>query len=189
MKMEELRFRITGVTPLLLNNGQMADPLNPMAKKLKAVTSKRNKTDADYEAMARLEWYGSLYVVNDRIVIPGANLEAMLLEAGRKFRKGKLVQAGVFCQEESPIIYDGPADIDELWTADQNRFTVGVKIRGSRVMRTRPMFREWSLEFTVNFDSQLLDEGEIEQIVVRAGENIGLGDWRPKFGRFTAQRI
>lgn len=188
-KFTELRFRITGVVPLLMHNGQMADPLNPLARKLKEVTSKRNKTIADYEAMARLEWYGSLYVQDDQVIIPGVNLERMMLDSARKRRKGKLVEAGLFCPEEYPLIYDGPTDIDELWESGDYRFTVSVKLKGGRVIRTRAIFRDWALEFGVVFDPRLLNEGEVVNFLEYAGDYIGLGDWRPRHGRFTVEKL
>ena len=54
--MNTLQLTIKGVSPLLLHNGQTANPLNKYARQLKAVSGKRNKTDEDFEAMAKIEF-------------------------------------------------------------------------------------------------------------------------------------
>lgn len=56
--MQELSFRIAGVSPLLMHNGRLVNPADEYARKMKEVSSKRKKTDADYEEMGRLEWFG-----------------------------------------------------------------------------------------------------------------------------------
>ena len=48
-------IEITGISDMIQHNGQLADPLNYFTKQLKAVTSKRPKTDADLEKMAEIE--------------------------------------------------------------------------------------------------------------------------------------
>lgn len=55
----------------------------------------------------------------------------------------------------------------------------------AKVMRTRPMFRHWSLKATAQFDPDVLNLRDIEEIAVDAGKLVGLGDWRPKHGRFS----
>ena len=58
----------------------------------------------------------------------------------------------------------------------------------STVMRTRPIFREWELEFTVHFMPDIVDEHSLDEAVEIAGKLIGLSDYRPKYGRFEVQR-
>jgi len=60
-----------------------------------------------------------------------------------------------------------------------------VRIQRARVMRHRPLLPEWRLRFTL----QVLDSGAVptetlQAILARAGETIGIGDYRPRFGRF-----
>jgi hypothetical protein len=54
-------YKLTGIRPLIMHNGRMADPLDPMAKKLKKLSGERKKTDATHEKMAEIEWEASLY--------------------------------------------------------------------------------------------------------------------------------
>lgn len=184
---QELTFKIKGVAPLLLHNGQLADPLNPYSKRLKAITSKRKKTDEDYERMAEIEWHGGLYVQDGKVVIPGNVIEAMLIESAKKTRQGPKAKAGLLCVDDFQLLYDGPADIEELWKDKNFRLTVPARVRNARVMRTRPRFAEWSLQFTVLYEPSLLNEEDVRGFVKRAGEIVGLCDWRPRFGRFVVE--
>ena len=185
--MSELRFKLTGVAPILLHSDRMSDPLDPMAKVFKKVSGKRNKTEEDHAEMARLEWYGSLYVENGRVVIPGENIEAMLVAAAKKNRAGKQAQVGLFCLENPILTYDGPADIDALWGDGRFLFRCGVRIGTSRVQRTRPRFDKWEVDVTVQFDPQEFNREDVIDLMIVAGQKIGLCDWRPKFGRFSVE--
>jgi hypothetical protein len=182
---QELTFKIRGVVPLLLHNGRLADPLDTFSRRLKAVTSKRNKTEDDYRLMAEIEWYGGLYTKDDKVVIPGHVVEAMLIDAAKKTRQGRDAKAGLMCVDDFPLRYDGPQDIDELWAGGRHSLTCGVRVRGSRVMRTRPQFDDWELYFTVLYEPSVLDENDVLRFVKTAGEIVGLCDWRPRFGRFV----
>lgn len=183
--MRETSYRISGVAPLLCHNAQLSDPLNEWSKALARVTSKRKKTEDDHLEIARLEFHGGLYLVEGvGPVIPAANLERMLRDAAAKTKQGKQVQAGLIVVEDAPIEYEGPRDAAKLWSSDKFFNRQSCKIGQQRVIRTRPCFSSWELKFTVNYDEQILDDEKIDEFVELAGRIIGLGDWRPKHGRF-----
>jgi len=170
-----------------MHNGQLADPLNPFSKRIAALHGKRgqNKTDADIIEMSRREWDGSLYTSNGVPCIPADVLEAMLVKGAEKKRKGKQAKAGLIVEQDALLIYDGPKDINELWEAGTFSFRCGARVTQNRVQRTRPRFDEWSLEFKVSYLPSLLNADDLRSFLIVAGQEIGLGDWRPKFGRFT----
>jgi hypothetical protein len=182
-----LACTITGVSPLIMHNGQLADPLNPLVKALKKLSSKRDKTEADLEELARLEWYGSLYLQDGAPCMPGELLEAHLVESAKKRKKGPQTKAGLYCNGNFPLRYDGPRDPDVLWADPAYRLTVGARVQRNRVMRTRPIFREWAVTFEVTYNDSLLNAADILDLLRLGGESIGLGDWRPKFGRFVVE--
>ena len=189
MSHRELKCKIIGASPLLMHSGRMADPLNKFSKAVKEISGKRNKTEADYAEMARIEWMGSLYIKNGAIVLPGMNVEACFLESARKRRKGKQVQAGVICPNDAPLQYEGARNLDDLWEDENFRFTVGVRIKGSRIMRCRPIFEQWSAEVSFMYDDTLMSTDDMLSLWIDAGRNIGICDWRPKFGRFEVEAI
>jgi hypothetical protein len=184
---EKYACRITGVAPLIQHNGQLADPLNYFAKEMKKISGKRHKTEADLEQLARLEWRGSLYLNNGRVVIPGEVLEAHLVEAAKKVKKGPQAKAGLFCDGMFLLDYDGPRDVEALWSDEAFRMTAGVRVQRNRIMRTRPIFHVWSLSFEVQYNASQLNLSEIAEFVRIGGEQIGLGDWRPRFGRYLVE--
>src|SRR5688572_28760874 len=108
MNYETSKFRIRGVVPLVMHNGQLADPLNSYTKELKKVSGKRSKTEADHEQMGKLEWYGSLYLHNGAPCLPGEVIEAAFIEAAKKGKRGPQAKAGVISDGFWPIEYDGP---------------------------------------------------------------------------------
>lgn len=181
-----INFHLQGIAPLLLHNGHLADPLNEWAKAMKEVSSKRKKTDDDHAELGRLEWHGGLYLNEDQQpIVPGENIEAMLIEAGRKQKLGKQFQAGVLSDGQWLIKHDGPKKIDALWADKRFRDRRRAKVNGgSSVMRTRPMFRSWAIDLVVQFLPELLNQSQVVEAMNTAGRIIGLGDYHPKFGRF-----
>ena len=60
--MKDIKIKITGIRPLVLHNGLMADPTNPYTIAIKKITSKGSKlTEHDYAERDRLEWEAGLY--------------------------------------------------------------------------------------------------------------------------------
>ncbi len=182
-----LRFRITGVCPLLLHNGRLADPLDEHAKAMAQVSAKRKKTEADHRRLSELEWMGSLYLDGGRPCIPGEMLEAALVKAASLQRRGLKAKAGIVVRDNPTIDYDGPGDLDSLWRDGRFILRCGARVGTSRIMRTRPMFKECQAEAVVEFLSHLLNAQDVVGYMNTAGEQIGVGDWRPRFGRFTAE--
>lgn len=184
---QRLTCRIVGVSPLIMHNGALANPLNQIAKEMRRVSGKRAKTEADFEELARLEFLGSLYLSGGEPCIPGEVFEAALTEAAKKMRRGNQAKAGIVCLGNFRLEYEGPRKPDDLWADEQFRLVVGVRIQRAKVMRTRPIFRDWAAEISIDFRPGDLNRSEVEEMVRVAGDVVGIGDWRPKFGRFTAE--
>lgn len=187
--MQELTLGIKGTAPLLMHNARLADKLDPITIAKSAVAAKRKKTDDDDAELSRLEWMGGLY--HDKELgpyLPGDNVFKALVEAARKSKDGKRVEQGVILVSDvNPLAYKGPRSVDDLW-ADQNFvFRRTVKQQMSRITRTRPIFREWATEVDLTFDESVLDRRDLENFIATAGSYIGVGDWRPKFGRFDGK--
>jgi len=186
--MQQIDFNIRGVAPMIHHNAQLSDPLNEWVKKIQAYTSKRKKTIEDHEEIARLEWFGSLYLNESGPVVPASNLERMLRDAAAKSKLGKQVQAGLLVLEDAPVIYKGPKDPTKMWDSQKFFTRASCKIGQQRVIRTRPSWDDWELKFIVQFDESMLDENKIRDFVSLAGRVCGLGDWRPKYGRFEVTK-
>lgn len=179
-------FEIEGAAPLLMHNGQLADPMNRFSKEMKKVTGRKKKTEADYTELARIEFLGSLYLGSaGEPVIPGEVLEATIISGAKVTKKGKVGKSALIVDGNFPLIYNGPKTTEGLLEDDNFRHVAGVKVGQARVMRTRPKFNQWKLKFTVHYLSSVLDAEEIVGFVEAAGQVAGLGDGRPRFGRFN----
>ena len=185
-----IRFVIKGVVPTIMHNGQTSDPLNRYAKEMKKLTSKKTKTDDDHLAVAKVEWFAALYVDDkNRPCWPGENIESMIVAAARKTKLGIQAKSAIIVDGNIPLDYEGPKNAEKLWSYkpfDKNPFIsrVPVVVNRSRVMRTRPIFTDWSLTFTVHYLPNMLTEDNVIEFIETAGTTIGLSDWRPKYGRF-----
>lgn len=185
MSYRTIDFHIRGIAPLVMHNGQLANPMNKFAKAMKAITSKRKKTDEDHIELAHLEFLGGLYVdERGRPVLPGEVLEATIVGGAKKTKKGKDAKSAIIVDGNFPVIYDGPKTPEALWEDERFRYVAGVVVGQSRVMRTRPMFKNWECKFTVHYLDEVLDAKEVIDFVETAGRMVGLIDGRPRFGRF-----
>lgn len=188
--MKTLKVKWTGIRPLLMHNGLLADPTNPYTVAIKKITSKGSKkmTDSDHEERNRLEWEGGLYWDNDGPFIPSDAIERCIQNGAQKSRLGKDVQASVFVQDEIVLLdYSGPRDKSKLWGNPDYCLRRGVVVNKGRIIRVRPMFRNWAITFTLEYDETIVSEKNIIQAMQDAGSLVGLGDWRPKFGRFQVE--
>ena len=181
---QSIKVSLHSTCPLLLHNGQTADPLNHFSKLLKTISSKRKKTDADFEELARIEWYASLYLSNGMPCLPSRVIEATLTNAAKKVKKGVQAKAGLYCLDDFPLIYDGPTDLEELRLDERFRFTTGVVINRVRVQRCRPKFDYWTADVEVLYSDEQLNESDVLEFFHIGGRDVGLCDWRPKYGRF-----
>lgn len=179
---------ITGTSALLMHNGRLADPLDPAARALKAASSKRTKTDEDHELVARIEHAGSLYIDPDvGPYIPADNIWRALQDAAKKTKQGKQIAEGlIITSDVNPLGYRGPRDADGLWEDKNFVSRKIVRNQMNRIARTRPIFQQWTTQADGYLDEAVLNFADLKVIAERAGTSIGLGDWRPRFGRFTA---
>jgi hypothetical protein len=184
----DLQLNITGTAPLLMHNARLSNPLDPIARAMKKVSAKRSKAEDDYQEIAHLEFLGGLYSDPDvGPYLPGDNMFRALIDAGRKRKLGIKVTSGVIVTSDiNPIAYKGSRDPEELWNEGGFIFQASAKVGQQRIIRTRPRFTTWATSATLYLDTEVLDLDDLTQLVDIAGRLIGLGDWRPRFGRFEA---
>jgi hypothetical protein len=189
MDIESIRFRITGTKRLVMHNGRLADPLDPITKDLARLTSKKSKTEADHLEISRVEWFGGLWLDEGKPCIPAEALMATFVAAAKTRKKGSEAKVGLIVENHAALNYVGPTDMDELWEFKSFRLRVGVKVRNARTMRTRPCFDNWHAEFTAHYFPSLFDRRSVVDLYIVAGFMKGLGDWRPQHGNFSVEII
>ncbi|WP_158809556.1 hypothetical protein [Beijerinckia sp. L45] len=180
-----LKVRLVGVAPLLMRSGQMADPLNPVVRELERYTSRRKKVDADHLKIADLEFAGSLWLQDGRPCLLAGALEAAICQSAARRRAKALFRGAVMVMGNSPLLYDGPQTVAGLQADSAFRLRMPVAIGGRRLIRTRPMFRTWSAIVECGYLASLVNRADLIDVLIAAGDTIGVGDHRPRFGRFA----
>lgn len=196
--MARIRVTFDGATsangsPLLMHNERLADALDPYTRWLAELSKKRSKTERDIEEIGRREFLGAGYWLQDNgpdkkssvPFIPTWNIIRCLQEAGKRHKLGKHVLRGIVPVEDAtPLIYEGPQDTDSLWKTGTFHSRKGVGVGTKRVMRTRPCFTDWKVQAELELDLTILDPDVVNLLALDAGKFEGLGDARPRFGRF-----
>ncbi len=173
--MKKYKVEIKGITPLLMNK--------PAEYGFDETwVEKKASTDWEKEALKKL------YIDSDKnIYQPSTHLEQSLIGAGKKIRvkgQGKATYSKLFGSMLS---------VSEFEIVHMNqeyeiyKTLVVIPSTKGRVMRYRPMFKDWSLVFHVEFEEEIPAEVVKEALEI-AGKYVGIGDWRPekkgKFGKF-----
>ena len=179
------RVKIRGITPLIMHNGECADPQNRWALEMKPLKDKKKKTELDQKAIRDINFISSLYWSEELggIYIPTENFRKMILEAGRACdQKGAKKQVvGISFSEYLgyPLDVKNRSNIEALKNDNANRYFKMVIIGRSRVPNIRAIFKEWSVEITISIDGSIVDASTVEEWLNYAGGRVGLGGRRP----------
>jgi hypothetical protein len=168
MSTERVNLKLKSVGPLLMNASRLADPLDPDAIKLAAVTSKRKKTVADHRRIAEIEWYGKLWTHEGRPCLPPDALEKVFEDAAKTRNFGSTLAGAVIVEQPAFLEYEGPKDLKKLAKAADFRF--------------RKLVR-------VSFLATMINREQVVDFFRIAGSTVGIGDWRKKYGRFTIEEL
>lgn len=196
----QVKFNIQSISPILMHGGKLKNPLHPLTKEFKRFSGKQKKTDEDLLALAKLEWIAGMYLIEMPTVevqggdvkligggqpcLPSDVIEAAIINGAKKHKLGNQFKSGILIDKDFPLEYEGPTTPEEIWADGNFTDMRPVRIQKNAVMRCRPIFNSWSLTFTVNYLPNVLNKDQIQEAVESAGLQIGVGDYRPKYGRF-----
>jgi hypothetical protein len=169
--MTELDVTIKGTRPLMMHS--TAAMLKPKNNKVKS-----SEHDPVEEAK------DCLYLNEEKkICVPSMAILSSMRKAAANLKK-----AGAGKKTLKDFVFSGlqiKGDMIEL--PDQN-YEIDIRpvvVQRARIMRARPLFKNWQLSFTVNIiDEQTWDAGMVRQVITEAGKYMGLLDFRPLFGTF-----
>ena len=209
--LEKIQFEIEGTAPLMCHNIRLADPLDPFTREIRKVVSRENKTNDDHRELSKLEWQGSFYKVDFSTkefstgddgekgpVVESRHLHASIKNGAKLIGLGKNVDRGIkIVGHNIPIEYDGPKELKLLWKDPRFRDKRRVKIKAkshsvdkrrtnnkNTVMRTRPIFEDWGLSFSIIYNNRMFKSEDVVDMVKSGGEMIGLLEFRPTYGTF-----
>lgn len=196
--MKNLKVTWKGTTPLLMHDCRTVNPLHPLKKEIAVYTGKRTKTDEDHAIISDLEWLAGLYYtenINDTlnpakdsyIYIPAVNIEATIKTGATAFKKGKDISKFVMMQEDhAPLEFYDNRPVAEIWKDYRYRDVRQVAVKRNRITRTRPRFDRWEVTFHLQFNEENIDIETIASAIEYAGQYVGCGDFRPRYGQFCA---
>ncbi len=139
--------------------------------------------------MARVEWMGSLYLRDKKPCLPGELIEGCVFRAAASKKRSNDAKAAIFCLGSFFLTYEGPKDINALWEIESYRLAVMVRVGAARIQRTRPIFREWAAVVEIQMNPEILNPSDVKEFLTIGGSQKGIGDWRPRFGRFAVAAI
>jgi len=195
--MRIIKFNVeSNGSSMMMHNSRLANPFDKYAKRLAELHVKKRSRSVDklevLEEMAQVEWEGGLY--HDETLgpyIPAEVVRASIIGGAKNSRGGAAcARAVTVIGGRFPLLYDGPRDLDGLW-ADENFMDQRiVTIVKSKVLRTRAIFSDWSLEFTIGYDENAIAHEALLRYVQDAGLYAGFGDARTLgFGRWRVTHI
>lgn len=183
--METMQRKIRGISPLLMHStaGMSTEPKEGLKSKSDNLTGRE-----EAEMGAYRDESGGL-------VFPTIAFSRTLWEAASGVKIGKMsarsLLAGIIQTSEFVAVVD-PETGEQL--RDFEVDTRFVKIGNARVPRSRAKLMSWAIILTVDYDEDLLHEKAIHELLVKAGQLVGIGDYRPKtgggpFGRFAVEIV
>ncbi len=174
-----IAVRISQKTPLLINRFHE----EAQAEASSRVHSRKESLTPEEDATNRL--YKD---AEGRLYFPVENIRQSIIEAAKRHKLGRRaattdVAAAVYLQPDAP-------SLQGVWHVDSR--PVVIPATQGRILRHRPMIEEWSIEFLLDVDTELIGESTIRVIVDDAGKLVGIGDFRParkgQYGRFTVTK-
>ena len=182
--------RVRGTAPLM----QHRFPVPELEEMSKGATMRTGAKDYTQE------WREYFYTTSDgKIYQPATHFESAMVAAAKNFKiKGRgnktymdLFRACVFIAPEQ--IHHGVTVPEELDTDADKPLYLDVRpvvVNRARVVRIRPTFKPgWELGFVIEvMDDQIAPE-LVNDILSLAGKTVGIGDYRPKFGRFMISKF
>jgi hypothetical protein len=195
MSIQAATVTIKGINYLLTNNPQTVDPFNSYSKAKKAITNKRaGKTEDDLIELGNIETESKIYFDDEvKIYVPTRWLtEAICTAAFRTIKIGKdKMRGGIFAQDEkAALTYKGMEKVKTIKDVVNNpefRHRAMLPQGQVRVAKDFPIYKGWSFTTVVEFDDSVVDFEGLKRIVEYTSMYVGFGDFRPTFGRATAE--
>lgn len=188
--MYNVNVKVRGTAPLMQHRFPMPD-LTTVAKGSTKSTGAKDYTQ---------EWRDYLYVnAKNQIYQPAVHFEMAMQKAAANFKvqgkRGKtykdLFAMAVIVSPDQ--ILHGIKAPDELDTDADKRLYLDARpvvVQRARVVRIRPVFKAgWELSFCIEVTDDELHPDVLQDVLTLAGKSIGVGDFRPRFGRFAVSHF
>lgn len=195
MAMRQAIIKITGINPLLQNNPQTVDRFNKYTKRMAQINAKKTRrTDDDYHELADIEVRAKVYFDDSiGVYVPATWLTSSI--AATAFKVAKISKADIrgalFATDEKIMLkYENMEKVktpEDIVGNPFFRISLTLKQGQVRIVKSTPIFHKWSFETIVEYDDKIIDPDSLTRIVEHTARYGGFGDFRPTFGRATAE--
>lgn len=181
----EIKVRITGISPLLMNRFTDEAEVATSSGHSSAIGTGKHGTPR--EQAEKTAYRDSK---TKELFLPGPNIFAAMIEAGKFHKIGKarvttqrasLVPAGIVVTDMMIPLGTKEFEVD-------SRRIVNPATNGAR-LRHRARLDQWEGSFTLQVDEDLFHADFVRLLLDDAGKKVGVGDFRPAkrgpFGRFV----
>ncbi len=188
--MYTVNVSVEGIAPLM----QHRFPLPDFADMSKG--GKKKTGEVDYSQ----EWREYLYATSEgEVYQPATHFDGALVKASAGYKiqgaRGKtyaqLFKGNVFVSPDA--ILHGVKVPESLDTDGDKRLYLDIRpvvIQRARVVRARPTFKPgWKLEFEITVLDDQIPHNVLNEVLSLAGRTVGIGDFRPRFGRFMTTKF
>lgn len=174
--MKKINVEITGIAPLLQNRYQTESNGQNQSKAKKKVYNPIEEAKKCLYTTPE----GEIYQPSEHIYQSMVKASTDFKFEGKKSYKD-LIQSRILIEPEAiPLISEEEYEID----------TRPVVIQRARVLKWRPKFNKWNLQFTLTIlDDENISVPVAKEILEKAGATKGIGDYRPRFGRFMVTKF
>lgn len=192
MGIQQANIKITGINYLLQNNPQTVDPFNSFSRRMKALKGK--KTDDDLIEFGNISTESKIFFDDELCVyVPTRWLTQAICVASFgviKVSKEKMRGGVLAMEEKTKLHYKDMNKVKTIADVVGNptfRHRSLLKQGTVRVPKDFPIFKNWSFETGIEFDDTVVDFRGLKSVVERTAMYTGFGDFRPTFGRATAE--
>ena len=176
--MVKIEVEIKGVAPLLQHKMSLQQEAQLASKTKKRAGQAEGDKPEDY-----------LYIVDGKICQPAEHILQAIIKQLSNYKiqgKGKktfkdIGKGGI------NVMPEYIEHKNQNWITD-SRTVVIPATRGSAV-RVRPKFEEWQLNFIIEIFNEDLPIEVLKSALDDAGREGGIGDYRPRFGRFIVTKF
>lgn len=177
--MRLIEVEIKGIAPLLHHKYTLKGEVD--------APKRSGKPDYSQEWLEALYWSDEIGVYQ-----PASHIEGAMIKAAVNFQipgRGKktykdIVKSAVFTRPDY-IPFGMTGNPEKL--QQEGKFDLdcrAVIVNRGRVERIRPIFRDWGLKFQLEICDDQISDAALKDILDHAGKYCGIGDYRPRFGRF-----
>lgn len=181
--MKTVKVEIKGVTPLLIHRfGEQSEQGKATRRQMVSTVNPREEATKNAYIAPDGKFFFNAFSIPAAMGNAGSNHK---MKGSRKTLRF-IVPSAVGVLNDTITILGDDGKFAKDFEVDSRPVTIPAT--KGRIMRHRPRFDSWGASFELLVDDNQLDMETVQQLLTEAGQNIGIGDFRPEkrgpFGRF-----